>query len=341
MTYSNKKLFEKKNFNFFSRFPENIYYAWLSVYQNYKWWISALICLFVLNQCQINKKYLYSFLTFISIMIYSQIFHYLLHVNTFYPMNVIHVYHHSVSSWLSNFLEIIFESIVLFYPLMTFYLYYHYLHFFNIQIKWIDELVSICDYWTIVFYMGFYVTMHNINYSILKVNHIHRIHHEELLRNMSPDIFDILFFTKDDITDVENMDHMILNLYISLVFALILQKIYNSSIIKESHICLGFLVFLFLKGIITTILFIQQTNYEMNLECDLFKKDFQNHCIPKWNGKKNQEKKIENSFQKIEEDYFFFNHIQNKIYQYLFKYHGYLLFSPNIEDSPMHKSTNK
>ena len=76
---------------------------------------------------------------------------------------------------------------------------------------------------------------------------------------------------------------MIVNLYISLIFVLIVKKVYNTSILKESHICLGFFVLLFLKGIVTTFLFIQQTNHDMNLECELFQKEFKHYSIPKWN----------------------------------------------------------
>lgn len=293
----------------------NLYYTGLSIYKNYKWWISALLCLFVLNDFQINKQYIYFFLTFIFMMIYSHIFHYLFHIDTFYPINIIHVYHHSVSGYFSNILEVIFECIILFYPLMTFYLFNHYIKECNIKNKLFIDFVSIFSFWTILFYLGFYITMHNINYSILKVNHIHKIHHEELLRNMSPDVFDILFCRKTDPSDIENMDHMILNLYASLLFVIILKKLYDNHIFNDSFVTYLFLFFFIGKIIVISILFIIQTNYSMEQKLKYFKKE-----------------KIEKIEKKKKNKIGIWDYINKKIKRNLINSQPYLLFTDNLNN---------
>jgi hypothetical protein len=158
--------------------------------------------------------------------------------------------------------------------------------------------------------------MHNINYSILKVNHIHRIHHEELLRNMSPDIFDILFFTKTDPSDIENMDHMILNLYVSLLFVIVIKKLYENHFFCDSFVFYLFLFFFIGKVIVTSILFVQQTNYKMNKKVEDFMKD----------SNEGKMEKIKKNPLKI------WDYIKKKIKRKLFDFEPYLLFTNNLKN---------
>lgn len=272
---------------------KNLYYAYLSICENYKWWISVFLCLFIVNDFKINKEYIFYITTFILTMMYSQTFHYLLHMDTFYPINIVHVYHHSVSNNISYILEILYEILVLCYPIIIKYL----LNYYYGENK--EFLFYTCRVWAIVLYIFFYITMHNINYSILKVNHIHRIHHDELFRNLSPDIFDILFYTKTDITDIENTDHMVINLYVSLIVVIIIKKMYELNIFNNLHFIIIISILLIIKIIASFILFIKETDYVYNTKLKDFKNDYNKNIINKNISNYNINEYIKEKFNRL------------------------------------------
>jgi hypothetical protein len=110
-----------------------------------------------------------------------------------------------------------------------------------------------------------YTTIHNINYGYFQVNQIHKKHHSDTLTNIGPDICDMLFGTKShfpkdhkftnfsySITeeiwnimsifvqskrfnkslmsiDIEDISHIIPNIFVSTFVVLILSKIWLTS----------------------------------------------------------------------------------------------------------------
>ena len=62
-----------------------------------------------------------------------------------------------------------------------------------------------------------------INYHILKVP-THVKHHEDVNSNFGPDIMDILFKTKQNGDNIEDMNHGVINVVIILSFILITKN---------------------------------------------------------------------------------------------------------------------
>ena len=83
----------------------------------------------------------------------------------------------------------------------------------------------------------FYTSVHNINYSIYHVNHIHELHHKYQDTNMGPDICDIIGGTKNENMPtneyIENTDHYILNIIVGAIIVLIIQNLYSNDSYKE------------------------------------------------------------------------------------------------------------
>tara|TARA_B110000208_G_C11795548_1_gene439435 strand:+ start:372 stop:1178 length:807 start_codon:yes stop_codon:yes gene_type:complete len=85
----------------------------------------------------------------------------------------------------------------------------------------------ICIFWAFL-----YVSIHLINYNILDPNH-HHDHHINNKTNYGLDLLDIVFDTKYNIKDVENINHGTINIIIIFVLLLlVLKSKSNNSIIK-------------------------------------------------------------------------------------------------------------
>ena len=83
--------------------------------------------------------------------------------------------------------------------------------------------------------MLFYCSVHNINYSIFKVNSVHTLHHKEVNVNFGPDICDVLFGTKHSIEDcVENTNHYIPNILIITGIVMILKYLCKTEWVKDA-----------------------------------------------------------------------------------------------------------
>jgi hypothetical protein len=82
-----------------------------------------------------------------------------------------------------------------------------------------------------------YITVHNINYSIVRVNNVHRMHHGDVHYNHGPDVCDILFGTKHPSeTTVENTDHYIPNILFGFVFLYGIQYLWNNNFIYKCYL---------------------------------------------------------------------------------------------------------
>ena len=86
--------------------------------------------------------------------------------------------------------------------------------------------VRVCFVWGLT-----YASVHNINYYYLKPKtHMH--HHIDEHKNFGIDIFDIVFGTKYDTNEIENMNHMGINLIICAFIIVYLNKYFNNLLNK-------------------------------------------------------------------------------------------------------------
>jgi len=188
-----------------------------SIIINYKSWICIGVSLYMMKTISLSL----TILNFIVFMLFSHISHLSLHLKCMYPMNISHIYHHLHDNTLSHAIQAIFE----FLSLMSIIIFKYILPF---DLLYIDE-------WTVILYYLFYTSVHHINYGILKVNNVHKIHHETKIKNMGPDICDIIFNTKYKIElELENTDHYIPNIIISTIIIKIMQCLwYNKNTNKQ------------------------------------------------------------------------------------------------------------
>ncbi len=83
--------------------------------------------------------------------------------------------------------------------------------------------VTILDNYTLLYTTFLYTSFHMINYHYLKVQ-THKLHHDYEKYNFGPDIMDILFKTKVDKDEIENMNHATINSILILTFILLSFK---------------------------------------------------------------------------------------------------------------------
>jgi hypothetical protein len=142
--------------------------------------------------------------------------------------------------------------------------------------------INILDPWVIIYFMLFYCSVHNINYSIFKVNGVHRLHHTEVNLNFGPDICDVMFGTKHSSEDcVENTNHYIPNIIIITGVVFILKYVCRTEWVKES--LLVSLITLLSSGII--LLFVSSIIL-WYLECEKYNNKIENRlcsegCVAK------------------------------------------------------------
>lgn len=204
----NKIKKKKKNFkNKFKPFYDTTY----SIQKNLKSWSILFIAIYLISEKSQFHKGLITMFIIIFISYYG---HYISHLKRDW-FRISHYYHHENDNFFSNFIQIILE---LSCALTTIFLNYFLLN-------------NRLDKWVIIYMYIFYTTIHNINYSIFKVNKTHELHHSNLKTNFGPDICDILYDTKNKNIEkkeyIENTDHYIPNIIIILILILILKKIYE------------------------------------------------------------------------------------------------------------------
>jgi len=157
-------------------------------------------------------------LTFVVFIFIAYFFHVVAHVhkNIF---SIVHHYHHENDNFFSHFIQILLELSIP-YPFVIVS------YFFG---------VKILDPWIILYFMLFYCSVHNVNYSIFKVNGVHRLHHTEVNLNFGPDVCDVMFGTKHTSEDcVENTNHYIPNIIIITFIVLILKYVCRTEWVKDS-----------------------------------------------------------------------------------------------------------
>lgn len=213
---------------------KRINYFCKSILLNYKSWVVTSFALLF-----INNNILTSYISFAIMLFVVHIAHYVNHFDSSYPFNVVHLYHHNNNNMSSHLLQILLEFFSLLFILVLKYL---------IIFQYGVNVFPFINDWTIVFCYFFYTTVHNINYSIFHVNKIHEIHHKTYMKNIGPDISDIIFGTKlNPETDIENTDHYIFNVIVSALIVLCLKYLFNKNpILKYVFIIIYFVTMIIL-----------------------------------------------------------------------------------------------
>lgn len=83
---------------------------------------------------------------------------------------------------------------------------------------------KILNNYTILYFSLLYTTFHMINYHYLNVK-THKDHHEDISYNFGPDVIDVMFQTKKDHEEYEDMNHAIVN---NIGILLIVVLLYGS-----------------------------------------------------------------------------------------------------------------
>lgn len=236
---------------------ERLIYSYKSILLNYKSWFLLLTSLFL-----IDKNITSSFITFILMFFLGHIAHYCNHIDSTYPFNIVHLYHHSHNNMFSHLIQILLE-----FNSLLFVIFIKYIVIFQYNIN----VLPFINDWTIVFFYFFYTTVHNINYSIFHVNHIHELHHVTHTKNIGPDIADIILGTKlNPDKDLENTDHYIFNITLSTLCVLFLKFVFNKLPILNYIFFITYITGLFVLLFFTVKLFIKDMDKYIKKETETF-----------------------------------------------------------------------
>lgn len=197
-----------------------------SIKTNYLSWIFIILSIIVVSYPSVNA----GFITFLIFLFLSYFVHLFTHLdkNIF---TILHHYHHDNNNFFSHFSQILLELSL---SSVVFILYY----FNNIYLG-----NNYIDIWTGLSYLLFYSSVHNYNYSQLRVNDVHYLHHKNMYTNIGPDICDIAFGTKNpNNKEVENTNHYIPNIIISTIFILFVKYLCINKNIKDYLLNLFFIM---------------------------------------------------------------------------------------------------
>lgn len=180
-----------------------------SIKLNYKSWLLIFIAIYIISYPNIS----FGYISFFVIMFLAYLIHLMSHkFNTIFTST--HQYHHHHNNLFSHFIQVCVEiacagSVLLIYNFTGF---------------------TMFEPWILIFSNIFYSSIHNINYAIFHVNNVHTLHHVYENTNIGPDIFDVLFGTKNRLnTDVENTNHYIPNIIISTIIVMLAKFYYMKS----------------------------------------------------------------------------------------------------------------
>ena len=189
-----------------------------SIFKNLTSWLIVFVAICVISYPDIVKG-LTTF--FIALLIA-----YFVHKDSHEYYNictVVHRYHHEHNNFFSHFSQILLEFTLLgifipfFYFIPNFYL----------------------NPWILGFFILFYSSIHNINYSILHVNNVHSLHHKYVKTNLGPDVCDVIFGTKNTSeTEVENTNHYIPNVVCATFIILLLKYFWKNENNRSKMLCI-------------------------------------------------------------------------------------------------------
>lgn len=210
--------------------------SYVSIIDSYKTnWLSYLV--FLVAAVILSAE---NMLLGISLANFSFFYIYISHIfchNELCPLYYIHKYHHEISGWFSQIIEILLE-LFLFMSL-----------FFILP-------ANLCNEWIIMFSALLYISIHIMNYGFLHVNNVHVLHHKDINTNFSPDFYDVFFGTKHRTEmAVENTNHYIPNIIIVFIVVYLFQQVCKHKPgFYENYRCI--LVWLFKSSIAFFALFL-------------------------------------------------------------------------------------
>jgi hypothetical protein len=148
-----------------------------------------------------------------------------MHIDIFYLNihSISHLYHHNNTSLFAYCLNYIIEYLTIIDNIVIKFVYKQ----FGINCFFINE-------WIILFLYIIYTTVHNINYSIYKVNDYHTKHHDDSFTNIGPDIFDYLCLSKNQNTlPHECIDHYIPNIVGAFIIVYLIKNMFEENILSH------------------------------------------------------------------------------------------------------------
>jgi hypothetical protein len=228
-----------------------------SIFTNYLSWIFTLISIIILSPNNILK----GIINYLILQLFYYAAHYACHKSEMYNNKnydcltkfnkmfcLLHLYHHRHYDFF-----IFFQVIVEFMYLPFIYIInYFTMVYFNFEFF---------DIWINLFGVILYSSVHNINYGIFRVNDVHLLHHENQDTNYGPDMYDVIFKTKNKKNkSIENTNHYLPNIIIILCILLFLKNNISEKIINNVLFYVNITIYIiYLLGTIYLYLF----NYDL------------------------------------------------------------------------------
>lgn len=233
-----------------NNFFKNLNYVKKSIKINFVFWISIAICLIIITQFSDDKSYSNTIITFILAILLGWYIHYLSHA-----YDLLMIYENSSGSIINYIksndrLDTIFRTIIyystdfhdkihhdtsvnketlnLFWEFVQNFLMEGGLliiiaYYYNIKVNIANHIFKFNKAVLLLWGM-LYASVHNINYIILGCDQ-HVNHHINPKTNYGIDILDILFDTKYDLENIEDLNHAALNV-ILITLIIIFFKIF-------------------------------------------------------------------------------------------------------------------
>ena len=96
-------------------------------------------------------------------------------------------------------------------------------YLFNFKISILNKTYYL-NYNVILLWALGYATYHLINYPLKEKENSHENHHKEPFKNFGPDFLDVLFGTKYDLNNLDNMNDGVINLIFISIFLLLIRQ---------------------------------------------------------------------------------------------------------------------
>lgn len=203
----------------------NAYY--MSIKQNYIFYIVLVLCLFAFTKCEHNKSsFILGVMTIGFITFYGYVMHYLSHCLNNTISEVYESYDNVFTR--NKYIDWCSRKIIYF---TEFHATTHHdtevnKQYKNIALEFLNNMatqgmlliavkyfLNILDNRVIILWAFFYATVHNINYLYVKPT-THKEHHIDDKTNYGIDIWDIIIGSKYDWTNIETHNHTAINLIV-------------------------------------------------------------------------------------------------------------------------------
>jgi hypothetical protein len=208
-----------------------------SIFTNYLSWIFIYISVIILSPNNILK----GIINYIILQISYYVAHYGCH-NKSNIYNILKMYNKKICDFL-----------IIFHEMSCLLHLYHHKHydffiFFQVIVEFMYlPIICIINYFTMTYFkfeffdiwlnlfgIILYSSIHNINYGMFHVNDVHSLHHENQATNYGPDLWDVIFKTKNKKNkSIENTNHYLPNIIIILCILLFLKNNVSEKIINN------------------------------------------------------------------------------------------------------------